>query len=870
MHRHKNSIDELSMHHADLCVQIEYRQGETIDHDLEKPNHDLYMTPSWMFGTTNRCFEVEGAVHSLNRLQSKYGRGGDLIKSNNKGIDKLNCFLIAMVQFSITNDVSHVLHEGNWVFEPFRNAIAQKLIPIVRYNLHEASSFCNSSLSDKAKADMHKHKKRFGTSTFQKPDDTDISTIRENVYIQPDDDEGELCQESMKEQAKLFFMQSKFVGVDSTYEYIVEVMMKLTMVKNIHHTYTDLDHYVRETYDEILKEMSLWCDDEKMAVTLKNGNIPALPSYERHQDCSEDLIVSVRDWFRGFVLVRCFGRRIAIEHHKVTTFPNIKQCELQWLNNSISSSQLDALKFVDECYKSLAAFDITPTPTFSLNYHHENKIHDNMKNYNDLVVDNPLNRIMLRSFVPLLQYLYGYFRHIFQFQSRHQTNRFTSKSSLSPSLYMKSPDFNEFDKITRSKLSLHLLHKAETGNPKSDNTGVRSENVRHPKSPGNKHIHGTERSYHTIVDSSVAEFITHWFGDQNGKNGQLVKIQRLFNHRNRNMKKTMKSDQDTQRENRLSACIKKYIDVNIQSTVSSLQPRVYIILKSLLDQNNFKTALYQTINVICSDYAALTVAGARFATPEINQGTEEPLQYWDNPHTFKFFIFTLIASLHSCTYNRSERLTVSTKWLLSKQKVESQIQDRYSREVNLTVMKQMSRDLVRKHFSLPHCLKHFCELFPCVKATDMCESEVYSYFDIISCLLECSTNGLKKQQFKTFKWQFINDGRYNNKNIMEHTICVILILLSVDVVHSDIEYNAVVPPPFIDEKFRTSESRSKSHGDAEKNSGDEQTSEYFSGSESDIVAGSIACLSEGDDDADVSSGDDSYDIFGSDADVSSD
>ena len=33
---------------------------------------------------------------------------------------------------------------------------------------------------------------------------------------------------------------------------------------------------------------------------------------------------------------------------------------------------------------------------------------------------------------------------------------------------------------------------------------------------------------------------------------------------------------------------------------------------------------------------------------------------------------------------------------------------------------------------------------------------------------------------------------------MEHTICVILRLLSVEVLHTDIEYTTVVPPPFAD------------------------------------------------------------------------
>ena len=168
----------------------------------------------------------------------------------------------------------------------------------------------------------------------------------------------------------------------------------------------------------------------------------------------------------------------------------------------------------------------------------------------------------------------------------------------------------------------------------------------------------------------------------------------------------------------------------MQSSVSSLQPLVYIILKSLLDQKTFKTALYQTIDVICSDYAALIVPGARFATPEI--GMDE-MQYWEENKTFDFFIFTLIASLHSFTYNKSQPLTSELKWLVNKHNVKDELLPGFTNEFNLCHIKPSNKAGSRKGNILPRCLEHFCELFQCKKATEICKSRTYSCFDILNC-----------------------------------------------------------------------------------------------------------------------------------------
>jgi hypothetical protein len=86
----------------------------------------------------------------------------------------------------------------------------------------------------------------------------------------------------------------------------------------------------------------------------------------------------------------------------------------------------------------------------------------------------------------------------------------------------------------------------------------------------------------------------------------------------------------------------------------------------------------------------------------------------------------------------------------------------------------------------------------------MSVSGKYSYSDILNCCLETRKTTLKKYQYSIFRWKFINGETYSKKNIMEHTICVILRLLSVEVLHTDIEYSTVVPPEFTEDSLSLS------------------------------------------------------------------
>lgn len=749
-----NVIKDLSCQHASLCVQIGYWQKIIQPpNDKQQINHDLYMTPEWMFSGKNDCLKNEKVVLALNK-------GGVVINLEDPVGEMwhFHIFLIAMVQYAVTNNAPNTMTPSSWIFGPFQTALNLYLPGNAREKLLSITEKMVRGLSTDARELMQPTKNTPAEQGYGHP----FIHYTNNKSLPP---------RIHKEVAKLFSFQSRHVGETSTFEYIVEVMMKLYLVKNIPNSYKDLSQYVQETYEKCLEIIYKFCDDDDMKKILAEDMIPAVPGFSVHQELSEELRRSVRDWFSGFVLVRSFGRRIATEYHKRMTSPKIESCELDWLKNSVhdTTSTFDVLQFVNECYKSTDVFDLVLVDSpFIPNPKQQNKI----KNYNNLI-DRRSKRIIFPSFIPLLQTLYGHFHITFEFQSRLSTNRFLWNVSPGKIREMNRENFTSFDRGTRAKFTRMLLHVYES------TTSTNNEKLTRMYKTEDAHLqYETGRSV-SQNGKPLGNFINEWFGPNEG---HLVNIKYWFAYRNENMKKMRRSSEDTKNDENLSGFIKSYIDVNMQSSVSSLQPRVYIILKSLLDQKTFKTALYQIIDVICSDYAALIVPGARFATPEI--GMDE-MQYWEENKTFDFFIFTLIASLHSCTSNKSQPLTPKSKWLVTQ------------RNVNEAVCPRNGKILCL-------CLRHFSKLFPSQESKNMCLNGTYSYSDILNCCLTTQKTTLKTNQYNIFRWKFINGETYSKKNIMEHTICVILRLLSVEVLHTDIEYTTVLPPAFPKDSLQSS------------------------------------------------------------------
>ena len=172
---------------------------------------------------------------------------------------------------------------------------------------------------------------------------------------------------------------------------------------------------------------------------------------------------------------------------------------------------------------------------------------------------------------------------------------------------------------------------------------------------------------------------------------------------------------------------------------------------------------------------------------------------------FEFIAFLVLASIHSRTYGKHIPLNASTQWLHCPHRVRfpGNFAD-YDR------MKAFKLPELRKDFFPWHCLQHFCHLFPCNLSQRLIDNNSYSVFELMRCMASAGTATLCKKQYEIFPWSFADkEDVYNRKNIVDHTICVILILSGVDALESGTHYGDVTPPLF--EQHTSSHERSRSN-----------------------------------------------------------
>jgi hypothetical protein len=152
----------------------------------------------------------------------------------------------------------------------------------------------------------------------------------------------------------------------------------------------------------------------------------------------------------------------------------------------------------------------------------------------------------------------------------------------------------------------------------------------------------------------------------------------------------------------------------------------------------------------------------------------------------------ILASIHRHTYGKSTLLNAKTPWLHCQHRV------RYpGRFANHDKMKAFELPELRKDIFPWHCLQHFCHLFPCSLSQELIDAESYSVFELMRCMAFAGLNTLREKQYSIFEWSFADkDSVKNRKNIVDHTICVILILSGVNTLKSGTHYGDVFPPLF--------------------------------------------------------------------------
>ena len=174
------------------------------------------------------CFKNGKVVLALNKLHDDCGCDENMINfvdSVGEILD-FHSFLIAMVQFLVTNNEPIALTNDYWIFEPFQNTLDRWLVGKVRRNFQELAKL-SPGLSNDAKRMMR--------NTINRPHryvNTSMGfneIVRKTILVEP----------HRTEVAKLFSFQFRYVGEESAYEYIVEVRMELYLVHNIPKSYKD-------------------------------------------------------------------------------------------------------------------------------------------------------------------------------------------------------------------------------------------------------------------------------------------------------------------------------------------------------------------------------------------------------------------------------------------------------------------------------------------------------------------------------------------------------------------------------------------------------------------------------------------------------
>ncbi|KAJ1468666.1 hypothetical protein T484DRAFT_1754952 [Baffinella frigidus] len=250
------------------------------------------------------------------------------------------------------------------------------------------------------------------------------------------------------------------------------------------------------------------------------------------------------------------------------------------------------------------------------------------------------------------------------------------------------------------------------------------------------------------------------------------------------------TDNDTTKraESALGVSIKKYMGVSLEyvgRTDDMLQYHkisevVLKVLKCLQKPALYPEALGSLVTILCSGYAKVFEYESEFATPEA--GTN-PLCFWNSwPDKFGLFLYLLLESLQSCcTENPAGGPSVSSPWLWQKHCVFPSGEEYCSPE-----KEEAFTGSEHRHFLYPHrCLRNFGNLFKCELVDKMISDKSYTIGELLLCIL-MSEGPWREKQGTVFKWKIHgSESFYDHKNIVDHALCVILLLAGV-VLHYNI------------------------------------------------------------------------------------
>jgi len=282
----------------------------------------------------------------------------------------------------------------------------------------------------------------------------------------------------------------------------------------------------------------------------------------------------------------------------------------------------------------------------------------------------------------------------------------------------------------------------------------------HPK----RHILSGSLYVPSSEKARMKGWVYNWFGDGN----VFQNIQELLKKHDYNMEIPTEVDADI--DVTLCQYINEYMDVNMKHPISNIPSEVRGILNTMTTPAQFEDTIASLTKKMCTDYSAI-VGNVGFASPE--PGLNE-MQYWDTWATRSdFFMAVLVSALHSSSFQSSKTLDMHTPWFIQQHRV-------HDLEITPERIKALTNSELRNTIFPFICLQHFNELFRCDRSEAILESKTYTASDLVECVIK-SNNILKDNQCKRYKWKrYRLDEVYDYKHIIEHAICLILILTGVE------------------------------------------------------------------------------------------
>ncbi|KAJ1465061.1 hypothetical protein T484DRAFT_1757657 [Baffinella frigidus] len=600
---------------------------------------------------------------------------------------------------------------------------------------------------------------------------------------------------------------SSTVGINSIWEYLVEVMMKQILVYELVNVNTrskeTLNDAVSRVYLECmgkLKEMCKGFNETDASPTplnrqivdhINNGDIPTRHSETYNKSPNKSAIIAKIDlWFSSFVLQRTFGRRVAMTAMPSTyTHSDIREvCEYAWFTPSIlDRTHFDTVEFIRSCWKSQyieqrLLHGVTADLVDSY-INNSDKSESLLWSVRGVLWPSMLTLIAageyhlnMDAFVQCIDGIHRCFKSHMKFDTISEESLRRFQSGNIPEFRRPTPCIQYWNNST-GKFRGYLSTSSE-GTPSSSNASSLSYVNSEETSPEIPDIGDEDRNklddlltkgMHTIEDmkNRFKAYNTRWHVARD---------------------KNDVSDIETA----IQESIQKYFAVNVHTfhEGGGLPIEVVNILDGLVTPDTYPHALQKLVLLLSKQYAAIVNVG-NFATPEIGI---IPMGYWDKwPEIMKFFLALLVGSLHSKTTTAMDTLNCKTPWL--HQPHNAQDMDTY---LNIRTQGAFN-DAEHRRFIFPHrCLLLFKELFP-YGATDQlkCGYTVAHLLLAITKALD-GQEGMdvfKERQRYTFRWPRRGyTSITEDKTIIDHTLCVILILAGVDKFHSSVNYDGVIPP----------------------------------------------------------------------------